>query len=278
MARSHILKGFADIDTALWLHSNIGGLTLSEMVSTARDHGLPVTDTANFEAVQVLVELGLAEKNSRTLSSPGDDFYRIWQTRRTDAVDILHGLQYGLWTPLSPSENIASWAYRTICLYLWDRQTLPESSDELVRYVHNQRSADEMIPPEVGNAFSSKSILDAYDWILPLEPPVLCEVTESGSGRSFRNATFQRRGYCATPLFLMALDHLLLDQQQGYGDLVSVDGENLRKVCAFCLIDEPAAEIMLDDTLRRFPHLLSLHREWGAFISLSRHPNMTDFL
>lgn len=278
MARTHILKGFSDVDAALWIHSQTSGLTVSEMVSFARDNGMPVTDTANFEAVQVLSELGVADKSSRTLTTLGDAYYQIWQTRRSDAVDILHGLQYDLWKPTSPSENVSSWAYRTICEYLWEYQSLPDSSESLARYVNSQRSANAQIPPDVGNAFSNKSIVDAYDWLIPLDPPVILGVNETGASRSFRQTTFQRRAYCSTPLFLMGLDHLLRAQNQQYGDLVLLDGDSQRALCCFCLIDEAAVELMLDAALRRFPHLLSFQREWGAFITLTRPPVMHDFL
>ncbi len=278
MARSHILKAFSDIDTALWLHQQSLGLSVAEMVSFAKEQGLPVNDSANFEAAQVLAELGLAERETRSLTPSGIDFYRIWQTRRSDAVDIIHGLQYGLWKPYNPSENVSSWAYRTICDYLWERQSLPDSSDSLARYVNSQRDAVSSIPPDVGNAFSNKSIADAYDWLIPLDPAVMEGVSEAGAARSFRQSTFQRRNYCSAPLFLMAVDHLVLELGQQYGDLLIIDGENQRRLCMFCLIEEPAVELMLDDALRRFPHLLSFQREWGMFVSLTRQPQMADFL
>jgi hypothetical protein len=278
MARSHILKAFSDIDTALWLHKHAMGLRVAEMVSLAKEQGLPINDSANFEAAQVLAELGLADKDSRSLSQSGNDFYRIWQTRRSDAVDILHGLQYGLWKPKNPSENVASWAYRTICDHLWEREALPASSDSLARYVNSLRSADTSIPANVGGAFSNKSIADAYDWLIPLDPPVLYGVGEAGTARNFRQTIFQRRSYCSTPLFLMAIDHLMDELGQQYGDLLIIDSEHQRRLCAFCLIEEPAIEFMFDDALRRFPHLLSFQREWGIFVTLTRRPQMADFV
>lgn len=278
MARSHILKGFSDIDTALWLHKHTSGLDVPAMVSYAKEQGLSVNDSANFEAAQVLVELGLADKKSRTLTQVGEDFYRIWQTRRSDAVDILHGLQFGLWKASNPSENVASWAYQSICRYLWERQALPDSSDSLARNVNSLRSATAVIPPETGNAFSNKSITDAYDWLLPLDPPVMEGVIESAAGRIFRQASFGRRSYCSTPLFLMAIDYLMSETGQQYGDLLIIDGDIQRNLCSFCLIEEASVEIMLDETLRRFPHLLSFQREWGVFVALARSPQMVDFV
>jgi hypothetical protein len=114
MGRTHILKGFADIDAALWVLSQTTGATILELVEIAQSAGFKVVDSARFEAVQMLGELGLTNRESRSLSVMGKEFYRLWQIRRTDAIDVLHGLQYGLWKSTEPSENIASWAYRTI--------------------------------------------------------------------------------------------------------------------------------------------------------------------
>ena len=56
MARSHILKGFSDLESALWVHKYYPGLTIRQMVQTALENGYTVTDTARYEAVQLLRE------------------------------------------------------------------------------------------------------------------------------------------------------------------------------------------------------------------------------
>lgn len=278
MARTHILKGFSDVDAALWVLAEKLDLSTQQLVYAAQTAGRTVTDTTRFEAIQVLLELQLASKTPKGLTGAGEAFYKLWQARRTDAVDILHGLQYGLWKPSRPSENVASWAYRTICQFLWHQQRLPETADTLARYVQNQRSAVGGIPDEVGNAFSPKSILDAYDWLAPLEPPVLHGIEERGASRSFRHATFRRREYCSTALFIMALDSLVREQGQQYGDLVVLDGDNLDALCCYCLIEESAVQLMIDEALRRFPQLLSHQRGWSDFIGLNRAPTIDDYL
>ncbi len=37
MARSHILKAFSDLESALWIHKYHPGLTIKQMVRTAQD-------------------------------------------------------------------------------------------------------------------------------------------------------------------------------------------------------------------------------------------------
>ena len=119
MARSHILKGFSDLESALWIHRYHPGLTIRQMVRTAVDSGYEVTDTANYEISQLLHEWRFADKQDRVLTSEGEAFYSLWETKRRVAIDVLHGRQYGLWTQNQPDQNIASWAYKNICDYLW---------------------------------------------------------------------------------------------------------------------------------------------------------------
>ena len=265
MARSHILKGFSDLESALWVHKYHPGLTIRQMVKTALDNGYPVTDTARYEAVQLLTEWGLADGKSRALTPEGEAFYSLWETKRSTAIDFLHGRQYSLWTQSAPEQNIASWAYKNICNYLWTRQTLPGDRD-LVAYIHDLRAFEEVvIPPNIGNAFSIKSIHDAYDWLRPLDPPV------------FENdATFVQRPFCSTPLFAMGLGYIVRESE--FGDLVKIDDTRKQAVCRFCLIDETGFDLMLDEALRQVSYL-SVQRSWdGIYVELNQEPQIGDFL
>ncbi len=271
MARSHILKGFSDVESALWVHKYCPGLTIRQMVKTALENGYTVTDTARYEAVQLLTEWGLADGKSRALTPEGEAFYSLWETKRSAAIDFLHGRQYGLWTHSAPDQNIASWAYKNICDYLWTRQTLPDRDRDLVAYIHDLRASDEVvIPQEIGNAFSKKSIADAYDWLRPLDPPVF----ENGEDR----ATFAQRPYCSTPLFVMGLGYLVRESDTAFGALVKIDDTRKLAVCRFCLIDETGFDLMLDEALRQVSHL-SVQRSWdGIYVELNREPQIGDFL
>lgn len=269
MARSHILKGFSDLESALWVHKYHPGLkTIRKMVKTASENGYTVTDTARYEAVQLLSEWGLADGKSRSLTPEGEAFYSLWETKRSTAIDFLHARQYGLWTQNAPDQNIASWAYKNICDYLWIRQTLPGDRD-LVAYIHDLRASDEVvIPPDIGNAFSNKSINDAYDWLLPLDPPVL----EKDS------ATFEQRPFCSTPLFVMGLGYLVRESDTAFGDLVKIDGARKQAICRFCLIDETGFDLMLDEALRQVSYL-SVQRSWeGIYMVLHQEPRIENFI
>ena len=266
MARSHILKGFSDLESALWVHKYYPGLTIRQMVKTALENGYAVTDTVRYEAVQLLREWGLAD-GDKALTPEGEAFYSLWETKRSTAIDFLHGRQYGLWTQKSPAQNIASWAYKNICDYLWTRQTLPGDRD-LVAYIHDLRASDEVvIPPDIGNAFSNKSIQDAYDWLQPLDPPV------------FKNdETFAQRPFCSTPLFVMGLGYLVRESDTAFGALVKIDDTRKQAICRFCLIDETGFDLMLDEALRQVSYL-SVQRSWdGIYAELNREPQIGDFL
>lgn len=266
MARSHILKGFSDLESALWVHKYYPGLTIRQMVKTALENGYAVTDTARYEAVQLLREWGLAD-GDKALTPEGEAFYSLWETKRSTAIDFLHGRQYGLWTQKSPAQNIASWAYKNICDYLWTRQTLPGDRD-LVAYIHDLRASDKVvIPPDIGNAFSKKSIHDAYDWLRPLDPPV------------FENdETFAQRPFCSTPLFVMGLSYLVRESDAAFGALVKIDDARKQAICRFCLIGETGFDLMLDEALRQVSYL-SVQRSWdGIYAELNREPQIGDFL
>lgn len=278
MARSHILKGFSDLESALWVHKYHPGLTIRrQMVKVALENGYSVTDTARYEAVQLLSEWGLVDGKGGSLTSEGQAFYSLWETKRSTAIDFLHGRQYGLWTQNQPDQNIASWAYKNICDYLWTRQTLPDKDRDLVAYINDLRASDEVvIPPDMGNAFSNKSINDAYDWLLPLDPPVLAN--GGVERKSLKGATFAQRAFCSTLLFLMGLGYIVRETDTAFGDLVKIDDTRKQAVCRFCLISEIGFDLMLDEALRQVSYL-SVQRDWdGIYMVLNQEPEVRDFI
>lgn len=277
MARSHILKGFSDLESALWVHKYYPGLTIRQMVKVALENGYSVTDTARYEVVQLLSEWGLTDRKGRSLTPEGQAFYSLWETKRSLAIDFLHGRQYGLWTQNQPDQNIASWAYKNICDYLWTQQTFPDKGRDLVAYINDLRAADEVvIPPDMGNAFSNKSINDAYDWILPLDPPVLAN--GGVKQKSLKGATFTQRAFCSTLLFIIGLGYIMRESDTAFGELVKIDDARKQAICRFCLISEIGFDLMLDEALRQVSYL-SVQRDWdGIYVVLNQEPEVRDFI
>ena len=277
MQRIHILKGFTDLEGALWgLKYHPGQRTRSNLVCTILDNGFLVTDRARFEILQLLGEWNLADTEGRLLTPKGEEFYALWEMKREVAIDVLHGLQYGLWTQHVPTQHLASWAYQQVCNYLWDYQILPKPQD-LVSDIYDRREELDEASGDIANAFSVKSVNGFYDWVLPLSPPVLHGVSETATGRrNFRNATFSRRTYCSSALFLQGLSWVAREAAIEFGELVEMNDERKRQVCRFCLLDDSQFDSMLNETLARFA-FLSVQEIGKFFVVIAREPKISDF-
>ena len=276
MSRLHILKGFSDLESALWVLKDKPSLQRPDMVHAVREKGFIVTNKA-YEIVLLLGEWGLVECKQQKLTPDGNEFYSLWEKNPNVASDILHGLQYGLWTQHTPTQNLSSWAYQRVCDYLWDYQILPEDQN-LVAHIYDSLSDWDNSQFDIGNAaFDSKSVKGAYDWLLPLSPPVLQGVSETSSGRrNFKRATFTRRASCSPALFLMGLSWMARETGNEFGELMAIDVARRLSVCRFCLIEENQFDFMLKETLRRFPYI-SVQRTVGLYLVIKREPKIADF-
>jgi len=277
MPRIHILNGFSDLNgalRALKYHSEL--CTRADLVSTVLKNNDTVTDKNNYYILRLLREWGLVDTEQLSLTQRGEEFYSLWELKPDTAIDVLHGLQYSLWAHHIPDQNLASWAYQQVCNYLWDYQTLPRSRD-LIANIYDGRDELDETHGNIANAFSSKSVNGAYDWLLPLQPPVIEGVSETSTGRrNFKKASFTRRAYCSPALFLMGLGWMAREAGNQFGDLVAIDEERRDKVCRFCLIEENQFDFMLNETLSRFSYI-SVQRSVGLYIVIEREPQLTDF-
>lgn len=277
MSRIHILKGFSDLDGALWglkYHPDLQ--KRSDIVQTILENGRTVTDRSRFEVLQLLREWGLAERKQQQLTPKGAEFYSLWEMKPDVAIDVLHGLQYGLWTQHTPAQHQASWAYQKVSDYLWEYQRLPQTQD-LVAYIYDSLEELDETQGDIADAFSTKSVNGVYDWLFPLSPPVLEGVSETSTGRrNFRNATFTRRSHCSAALFLIGLSWMAREAGNAFGELVAIDGERRKLVCRFCLIEESRFDFMLNETLRRFSYI-SVQRTVGLYVVIAKEPAIADF-
>ncbi len=277
MSRIHILKGFSGIEGALWVLKFYPGLpSRQEMARTATQNGYVVTNKRDYDILQVLGEWELADVEKRQFTSRGKEFYSLWEMKRDVAIDVLHGLQYSLWTEHAPDQNLASWAYQRVCNYLWEYHILPKPQD-LITYIYDNREDLGVIRGDIANAFSSKSVNGAYDWMLPLSPPVFSGVGETATGRrNFTKAVFTRRSYCSAALFLMGLDWVAREAKIKFGEPVEINDMRRTQVCCFCLLEESGFDFMLNETLRRFA-FLSVEQIGRLFIIINRTPKIADF-
>ena len=277
MSRIHILKGFSGLDGALWVLKYHPSLpSRNDMINIAIENSYTVTNKRDYDILQLLGEWGIVDIEKRKFTQHGEDFYSLWEVKQDIAIDVLHGMQYSLWTKHVPQKNLASWAYQQVSNYLWEYQNLPKPQD-LIAYVYDSREDLEGANGNIANAFSSKSVNGAYDWLLPLRPPVLTGVSETSSGRrNFRKAKFALRSHCSPALFLIGLSWITRESRIGFGELVEMTDERKIDVCRFCLIEPSSFDIMLNQTLTRFD-FLSMQRIGRLFVIIQREPQIADF-
>ena len=265
------------MDGALWVLKFHPGLpSRQDMARTAAQNGYTVTNKRDYDILQLLGEWGLADIEKQQFTQRGEVFYSLWEMKPDVAIDVLHGLQYSLWTQQIPDQNLASWAYQKVCDYLTEYRSLPKP-DDLIAYIYDSREALEETHSDIANAFSTKSVNGAYDWLLPLSPSVLQGVSETSAGRrNFRNASFTARTYCSPALFLMGLDWIAREAEIPFGELVEIGEEQRERICRFCLIKKTQFDLMLNQTLARFA-FLSIQEIGRLFVVIGREPQLTDF-
>ena len=278
MSRIDVNRGFSDLSGALWVLKNSPGLrSYPEMVRVAEENGHTVADRKLYRVMLSLKEWGLADRKQHRLTPEGDAFYSLWQRNRTTAIDVLHGLQYSLWTRHAPTQHLASWTYQRVCDYLWNHQMVPKSRD-FVNYIYD--SLEDLGESHVNSWDASvdrRSVPNAYGWLLPLSPPVLKGVRENANGKDFRRAEFTRRPYCSRALFLMGLSWVMREAGNQFGDLVAIDAERKDQVCRFCLIESIRFDAMLSETHRHFSFLSTQRTDKLHYVVVGREPAIADF-
>ena len=278
MSRIDVHQGFSDLSGALWVLKNSPGLrSYPEMVRVAEENGHTVANRKVNRVMLSLKEWGLADSKQHRLTPEGDAFYSLWQRNRDTAIDVLHGLQYSLWTQHAPAQHLASWTYQRICDYLWNHQMVPKSRD-FVNYIYD--SLEDLGESHVNSRSASvnpRSVTNTYGWLLPLSPPVLKGVGENANGKDFRRAEFTRRPYCSRALFLMGLSWVMREAGNQFGDLVAIDAERKDQVCRFCLIESIRFDAMLSETHRHFSFLSTQRTDKLHYVVVGREPAIADF-
>lgn len=278
MSRIDVHQGFSDLSGALWVLKNSPGLrSYTEMVRVAEENGHTVADRNSYRVMLSLKKWGIADSKQHRLTPEGDAFYSLWQRNRDTAIDVLHGLQYSLWTQHAPAQHLASWTYQRICDYLWNHQMVPKSRD-FVNYIYD--SLEDLGESHVNSRSASvnpRSVTNTYGWLLPLSPPVLKGVRENANGKDFRRAEFTRRPYCSRALFLMGLSWVMREAGNQFGDLVAIDAERKDQVCRFCLIESIRFDAMLSETHRHFSFLSTQRTDKLHYVVVGREPAIADF-
>ena len=80
-----------------------------DLVQIVRDNGYTVANEDYDIILLLLTEWGIAQRKSARIDCrKAKDFIRLWEVKRDVAIDVLHGLQYGLWTQHSSDSKYLS--------------------------------------------------------------------------------------------------------------------------------------------------------------------------
>ena len=144
-----------------------------------------------------------------------------------------------------------SFAYATICDWLWERGTWVldgQGKAELVGVVVNA-AAEKYGVYASQIAFSQNSVHGAINWLKALNPSVITRDKKSGR--------FFLRDACPVQTLLWSIDALYHHPKwrRDYGVRIILDDERLTQLCKICLVDFDGLEKMLEFAVRTCPRL-----------------------
>ena len=159
-----------------------------------------------------------------------------------------------------------SFAYATICDWLWERGTWvldDRGKAELVGVVVN--AAAEKFGVDAGQiAFSKNSVSGAINWLKALNPPVIKSDRKSGR--------FSLRDACPIQTLLWGIDAFYHHPKwkRDYGVRIILDDERLTQLCKICLVDLDGLEKLLDFAVRTCSRLkIGTEGGFGRWLSLT---------
>lgn len=195
-------------------------------------------------------------------------------TKQSILPDLYHFLLYTSWHETEMLEFMPSWAYRYICDYLWQRNSL-DFSDETIDILVSETiesAEDTFTRLEVGEingvSFSPKSIRGARKWLDALTPPVI------------EKNVFSQRSFCAPELLLLAIGWGFRDEPDPLGVPLLLSRPRRERICRLCLLDPQFFERALDWLLPRFPQFITSEDKagfYGRSIRLRQMPRVEDF-
>ncbi len=241
--------------------------TINDIVSHADSLGLSIRDRQRLDALVVARELGLVDEGSNILTRSGKALAGLHWDKPDLFVDVVHGLQYTLWSKDHPELFCFSWSYRTVCQILWESgsKDLPGRRDLASEVESKARLAFE----RADIAFSRRSIGGAVYWLSEVKPPVLDE----------EETRFSRRAFCPPELFVMAVNFVYRTREIDYGVNLLLGDENRYAICQACLLDPECFDRVLEYAVAQFDYLhKGIGGGWGQYLSLDRACNLEEFI
>jgi len=93
--------------------------TKAEIVEQAEILGFTIRDRQHLDALITARDLGLVAREQNTLTDDGRTLTQMEMNKPDLFTDVVHGLQYVLWSESRSSVNCFSWSYRALCQMLW---------------------------------------------------------------------------------------------------------------------------------------------------------------
>jgi hypothetical protein len=247
------------------LHSfpNLG--SVNEIVEQAEQIGFEIRDRLRLEALTTARDLGLVERTANRLTQAGHAVFEIESNKPALFPDIIHGLQYSLWSSENQWVNCFSWTYRSTCQTLWqtgkailDRRGL---ASEIEATARSRFGRDDI-------SLSPKSVGGVLLWLKNLRPSVLQDENE-----------FAVRQFCPPELFLMAVDHVYKTDDLEYGANLLLNDPRQEAICQMCLMDVLGFERVLQYALTQSALLeKGIGGGWGYYLRLEREVRLEDIL
>jgi len=235
-----------------------GQLSL-ETMSSALGYGKGTTEKV---VVPSLRQMGILD--GWRLSEFGERLRVLGQSHPDLLAEALHVHLYTLhWR--QPNAYF-SFAYATICDWLWERGTWvldDRGKAELVGVVVN--AAAEKFGVDASQiAFSQNSVHGAINWLKALNPPVIKSDRKSGR--------FSLRDACPIQTLLWGIDAFYHhpNWKRDYGVRIILDDERLTQLCKICLVDLDGLEKLLDFAVRTCSRLkIGTEGGFGRWLSLT---------
>lgn len=239
------------------------------------------------ELLEYLVEEGVGSRSEITSIASGMSILRkseegiylstdglaLSQVRDDALHDLLHFKMYSGWTAENPTEFLQSWAYRTACNQYWELDTVELGGEYLDRQVAELISLAQSTFSDmnVGTfdevSFSRKSIRGIHNWLEAVSPAVI------------EDKQFRRRSFCPPELVVMAISHVLHQEDNILGVDILLTPEKRELISKICLLEPDALDRILDWAMSIFPNLIvpgTAAGFYGRFIRLNRLPSLQD--
>ncbi len=183
-----------------------------------------------------LLERARAGHSQLVLNSHG---VRLAEIAARDAVlfvELIHLRYQLLWSP-KWGGDYSSWAYCTVCEYLWNEAPCSIDSKQLAALVI-QRASQEL--GESSISFSVSSVLGILHWLRALQP-----------GCIFAN-TFRRRASCAPETLILALITAQQLLTRTSDQTLRLDTQMINVACRMTLLDKARFDEVIAQAIDAF--------------------------